>query len=91
MRNRCLPVCLVVRNICLVLALVASSVVLAADIHASANEQQQRTAGYADCLSTKFCWVLSSSRRLGGGLSRRRSPDQTQGLGVATVSACFSQ
>jgi hypothetical protein len=45
MRNRCLPVCLVVRNICLVLALVASSVVLAADIHASANEQQQRTAG----------------------------------------------
>ncbi|MBE9140245.1 hypothetical protein IQ254_24100 [Nodosilinea sp. LEGE 07088] len=44
MRNRCLPARLVVRNICLVLALVASSVVLSAEIHASANEQQQQTA-----------------------------------------------
>lgn len=43
MKNRCLPTCLIVRNICLILALVGSSVVLSAEIHAAANKQQQQT------------------------------------------------
>ena len=43
MKNRCLPTCLIVRNICLILALVGSSVVLSAEIHAAANQQQQQT------------------------------------------------
>lgn len=43
MRKRCLPTRLIFRNICLMLALVASSVVIGSDIHASANAQGQRT------------------------------------------------
>ncbi|HSM83224.1 MAG TPA: hypothetical protein VLS96_16165 [Nodosilinea sp.] len=44
MKQRYLPTCLIVRNVCLTLALVASGVMIAADIHASANQQQQQTA-----------------------------------------------
>lgn len=44
MKNRCLPTYLIVRNLCLVLALVASSLWLTAEIHASANQKQQHTA-----------------------------------------------
>lgn len=43
MKQRCLPACLIVRNVCLILALVAGSVVVAAEMHASANQQQQQT------------------------------------------------
>ncbi|PZO33991.1 MAG: hypothetical protein DCF17_21150 [Shackletoniella antarctica] len=43
MKNRCLPACLIVRNICLILALVGGSVMLSAEIHAAANQQQQQT------------------------------------------------
>lgn len=44
MKNRCLPTCLILRNVGIILTLVASSVLLAADIHASANQQPQKTA-----------------------------------------------
>lgn len=44
MENRCLPTCLILRNLCVILTLVAGSVLLAADIHASANQQTQKTA-----------------------------------------------
>ena len=44
MKNRCLPACLIVRNLCLVLALVASSLWLTAEVHSSANQKQQHTA-----------------------------------------------
>lgn len=44
MKKRCLPTCLILRNVGVVLTLVAGSVLLAADIHASANQQQQQTA-----------------------------------------------
>ncbi|MBW4481434.1 MAG: hypothetical protein KME14_02715 [Tildeniella torsiva UHER 1998/13D] len=44
MKNRCLPTCLILRNVCAILTLVAGSVLIAADIHASANQQQQQTA-----------------------------------------------
>ncbi len=43
MKNRRLPVPIIVRNICLVLALVAGSVIVSAEIHATANRQQQQT------------------------------------------------
>lgn len=44
MKNRCLPTCLILRNVGIILTLVASSVLLAADIHASANQQPQKIA-----------------------------------------------
>jgi hypothetical protein len=43
MKKQCLPTCLIIRNICLALLLIASSVVLTAEIHASANQQQEKT------------------------------------------------
>jgi hypothetical protein len=43
MKKRCLPTCLIVRNVCLTLLLIGSTVVVAADIHASANQQQEKT------------------------------------------------
>ncbi|WP_017300129.1 hypothetical protein [Nodosilinea nodulosa] len=43
MRNRCLPTRLILRNVGLALALVAGGVMLSAEIHASANQQQQKT------------------------------------------------
>jgi hypothetical protein len=39
MKKQCLPCYLIIRNVCLVLVAIASAVVLAADIHASANPQ----------------------------------------------------
>lgn len=42
MKNRCLPTCLILRNVGVILTLVASSVLLAADIHAGANQQPQK-------------------------------------------------
>ncbi len=42
MKNRCLPTCLILRNLCVILTLVAGGVLIAADIHASANQQQQQ-------------------------------------------------
>ncbi|MGG6238546.1 hypothetical protein ACQ4N7_07875 [Nodosilinea sp. AN01ver1] len=42
MKNRCLPVCMILRNIGLILALVAGSVMVGAEIHASANHNQQQ-------------------------------------------------
>jgi hypothetical protein len=42
MKNRCLPTCLILRNLCVILTLVAGSVLLAADIHAGANQQPQK-------------------------------------------------
>ena len=44
MKKRCLPACLILRNVALVLALAAGSVMLGADIHAAANHQQQNQA-----------------------------------------------
>lgn len=45
MKNRCLPTCLILRNVGVILTLVAGGVLIAADIHASANQQpQQMTA-----------------------------------------------
>ena len=41
MKNRCLPTCLIVRNVCLVLTLIAGSVIVAAELEASANQQKQ--------------------------------------------------
>lgn len=41
MKNRCLPTCLIVRNVCLMLTLIAGSVVVAAELEASANQQKQ--------------------------------------------------
>ena len=43
MKNRHLPAPIIVRNVCLVLALVAGSVVVSAEMHAAANQQQQQT------------------------------------------------
>lgn len=43
MKNRCLPACLILRNLCVILTLVAGGVLIAADIHSSANQQQQQT------------------------------------------------
>ncbi len=43
MKRRHLPVYLIVRNVCLGLALLASTLVLAADIHAAANQQAPQT------------------------------------------------
>jgi hypothetical protein len=43
MKNRCLPACIILRNIALVLALVTGSVMLGAEIHAAANHQQQQS------------------------------------------------
>lgn len=43
MKKRCLPAYLIIRNICLILILVASSVVVGAEIHASANHQEPQT------------------------------------------------
>ena len=44
MKNRCLPACLVLRNLCVIFTLVAGGVLIAADIHASANQQPQQSA-----------------------------------------------
>jgi hypothetical protein len=43
MKKRRLPVPLIVRNVCLVLALVAGSVLVSAELHATANQQQEQT------------------------------------------------
>ncbi|MBE9111006.1 hypothetical protein IQ273_16480 [Nodosilinea sp. LEGE 07298] len=42
MKKRCLPACLILRNVGLTLALVAGSVMLGAEIHAAANHGQQQ-------------------------------------------------
>ncbi|MBD2234448.1 hypothetical protein [Phormidium tenue] len=44
MKNRCLPTCLILRNLCVILTLVAGGVLIAADVHSSANQQQQQTS-----------------------------------------------
>jgi hypothetical protein len=44
MKKRCLPTCLILRNLCLILTLVSGGVLIAADIHASANQQTQQTS-----------------------------------------------
>jgi hypothetical protein len=43
MKRRRLPIYLIVRNVCLGLALLASALMLAADIHAAANQQAPQT------------------------------------------------
>ncbi|MBD1872041.1 hypothetical protein H6F75_00965 [Nodosilinea sp. FACHB-131] len=43
MKKRCLPTCLILRNLCVILTLVGGGVLIAADIHASANQQPQQT------------------------------------------------
>ena len=43
MKKRCLPCYLIIRNVCLVLLTIASTVVVAAELHASANSQQTAT------------------------------------------------
>jgi hypothetical protein len=43
MKKRCLPCHLIIGNVCLVLAAIASTVVLAAELQASANSQQPTT------------------------------------------------
>lgn len=43
MKNRCLPCYLIVRNVLLILFFSATSVVLAAEIHASADQQDLKT------------------------------------------------
>ncbi len=40
MKNRCLPPCIIVRNACLALTLIAGSLMVAANLSASANNQQ---------------------------------------------------
>ncbi|WP_035984926.1 hypothetical protein [Leptolyngbya sp. KIOST-1] len=44
MKKRCLPTYLILRNIVLILVGVASSVVVTAELHVSANQQQEETA-----------------------------------------------
>ncbi|NJL46733.1 MAG: hypothetical protein HC929_03550 [Leptolyngbyaceae cyanobacterium SM2_5_2] len=43
MKKRCLPCHLIISNVCLVLLAIASSVVLVAELHASANSQPPAT------------------------------------------------
>jgi hypothetical protein len=43
MKQRCLPTCLIIRNVCLLLLVIASGLVLSVELQASANQQQQRT------------------------------------------------
>jgi len=54
MKNRCLPTCLIVRNVCLVLTLIAGSVVVAAELEASANQQKQK----AEALQRLFVYQV---------------------------------
>ncbi|MGB3311563.1 MAG: hypothetical protein WA939_05140 [Nodosilinea sp.] len=54
MKKRCLPTCLILRNVCLALALVAGSVIVGAEIHASANHQEYK----AEALRKLFVYQI---------------------------------
>jgi len=54
MKNRCLPTCLIVRNVCLVMTLIAGSVIVAAELEDSANRQKQK----AEALQRLFVYQV---------------------------------
>lgn len=54
MKQRCLPIHLIARNVCLVLALLAGSLLVMADIHAAANSPQPQTAALSRLFVYQF-------------------------------------
>jgi hypothetical protein len=42
-KQRCLPTCMIARNVCLLMLAIAGGVLLSADLYAAANLHQERT------------------------------------------------